>query len=356
MTRLYRILLFVACLYFVQCDAEIIQKPIGCFSSMLTERAALNPNMQGALIRVTWAQLEPKPGKFDFRSIEDQLRLLPKDKKWSLAVYAGWTSIEEEPKVNKLRNEFKPRRPMKMHSPQWLVSELNIQTFEMTFRGMMTQMPKYWDPIVQERLSLLMNALAKKYNSDERLALVYVPQMTSNGIEGHFNGVQNQTLMAAANLLPGDKEAFQTLWTNASLSAIRSTAQAFNHKAVAFEVHELLGNAIIPKMIMDRILKDPALRDQVGMGMWWISGKESYQPELLIALESFSGDLYGQVIGRSDQAHRFPEGDYAAVFTQAKRLGMRYIETWNFEFENQSHDDLLKDYNRYCEERYSLKP
>ncbi|MDF3128125.1 hypothetical protein P0Y35_02830 [Kiritimatiellaeota bacterium B1221] len=323
---------------------------------MLTERAALNPNMQGALIRVAWAQLEPAPGKFDFTWIENQLRLLPGDKKWSLAVYAGWTSIAPEANPNEPRTGVILRRPMRMHSPEWLVSGFKVHTFEMQFRGQSVQMPKYWDPIVQERLSVLMQALAEAYNSDERLQLVYVPQMTSNGIEGHFNGVPKQTLLAAADLGADGEEAFQTLWTEAAISAIHSTAKAFHGKAVAFEVHEMLGNAVIPKMIMQSIIEDPNLTDQVGVGMWWISGKENYQPELLLALEKFSGELYGQVIGRSNQSHRFAEGDYAAVFTQARRLRMRYIEAWNYEFENQTHDDLLKGFNLFCQGRYGKQP
>jgi hypothetical protein len=74
---------------------------------------------------------------------------------------------------------------------------------------------------------------------------------------------------------------------------------------------------------------------------------------LIRAIEAFSGDVYGQVIGRSDQPDRFQDGDYATVFEQAKKLGMRYIEPWNYEFEHHTHDDLFAAFNRYCEQLYS---
>jgi hypothetical protein len=244
---------------------------------------------------------------------------------------------------------------MEPHTPTWMVSELNIETFSSSFRGRATEMPKYWDPIVQERLALLMQALADGYKEDERLKLVYVPQMTSNGIEGHFNGVPHTTLLAAAGLDSGEEDEFGESWTGAALATIRSTVAAFDNKAVAFQVHELLGSADIPEKIMKSILDDPELKDQVGIGMWWISGKTDYQPDLVRAIAKFPGDVYGQVIGRSDQSHRFPDGDYAAVFEQAENIGMRYIEPWNYEFENHTHDDLLEAFNRYCEEQYSGK-
>lgn len=336
--------------------AEQIDKPWGCYSSMLTERAVDHPELRGGLVRTSWAKLEPEPGLFDFSAIDQQLQMLPEGKNWSLAVYAGWTSVEAGPVDELQRTVNRPqrsRRPMAAHTPQWMVSKMDIETFDCQFRGQPVKMPKYWDPVVQERLGMLMQTLAEKYKTDDRLKLVYVPQMTGNGIEGHFNGVPHHALLAAAGLDAGEEEKFGAIWTEAALSAIRSATRAFDNKAVAFEVHELLGSCDIPEKIMAEIIGDPALKNQVGIGMWWISGKSSYQPDLIKALEKFPGDLYGQVIGRSDQAHRFPEGNYSAVFTQAEQLGMRYIEAWNYEFERHTHDQLLEAFNRYCREHYS---
>ncbi len=352
-----RIHFLLASVWCMTTIAGEIDMPRGCFSSMLTERAVQNQNLRGGLVRTTWAELEPEPGQFNFSAIEQQLRLLPEDKNWSLAVYAGWTSVDtgSDPEPGeRFRQQRSSRRAMAPHTPPWMVCEMGIKTFTVPFRGRDTEMPMYWDPVVQERLAILMNALAKEYKADSRLKLVYVPQMTSNGIEGHFNGVPANTLLSAAGLGPGDEDDFGKIWADAALCAIRSTAHAFNSKAVAFEVHELLGSSAIAKAIMDGMGHDPDLKDQVGIAMWWISGKSDYQSGLLRAIEAFSGDVYGQVIGRSDQAHRFSGGEYAAVFEQAEKLGMRYIEPWNYEFENHTHDDLLEAFNRYCEKRAAV--
>jgi hypothetical protein len=338
--------LMAACVLPV-CSAEI-SKPTGCFSSTLTERAVANPAMQGGLIRTTWAKLEPSPGTFDFSSIENQLRLLPGNRPWSLAIHGGWSSIDVARAVEPTR-----RKPDEHMSPPWLVTEYGAETFPARFRGAAVNMPKYWDAAVQRRLSAMLLAVAEKYKGDERLKLVYVPQMTGNGLEGHFNGVPAAELLRAAGLSPGQEKQFGLLWTRAALSAIRATASAFDNKAVAIELHELLGNADIPTRIMTEIQADPSLNHQVGIGMWWISGKTDYQPDLVRALEQYPGDLYGQVIGRSDQSARFPGGDYGTVFEQAKKLGMRYLELWNYEFENNTCNGLMVEFNRFSRETFA---
>lgn len=240
-------------------------------------------------------------------------------------------------------------------SPSWLVNDFNVETFAMDFRGVTVQMPAYWDPQVQVRLSVLMDVLAKKYNTDTNLQLVYVPQMTSNGIEGHFNGVPDSVLLSAAHISGTGSEAkkeFAIKWVKASLDASLAVAQAFNTKAVAFEVHELFGEASIPKTIMDKFLTDPRFENRAGVAMWWISGEEGYQPQLVAYIKNYTGDVYGQVIGNSQQSNRYPNGDYRAVFIQAEELCMRYIEPWNYEFENNTYTATMLDFNEYAKNHF----
>lgn len=350
------LLLSLILAYTVSIYSAEISKPTGCFTSTLTEQAIANPSSQGGLIRTTWAKIEPSPGTFDFSSIEKSLRLLPKNKQWSLAIHGGWSSIDASQTVQVPRSSSDPmqqRKPDEHMSPPWLITEYGAVTFPLRFRGYVVNMPKYWDTSVQRRLASMLQAVAAKYKTDERLKLVYVPQMTSNGIEGHFNGVPVETLLRAAGLSAGQENKFGLLWTQAALTAIRATTSAFDNKAVAFEVHELLDSADIPIRIIKEIQADPELKNQVGIGMWWLSGKTDYQPDLLQALEKFPGDLYGQVIGRSDQTYRFPNGAYGNVFSQAKKLGMRYIEPWNYEFEKNTCNAQMDDFNRYTQETFA---
>ena len=126
--------------------------------------------------------------------------------------------------------------------------------------------------------------------------------MTSNGIEGHLQGVDME--LFASSGYSAD------VWIEAGKQAAKAFAAAFDKKALAFEVHDIDQSAAVPLRIINELWEDPELEQRVGAGMWWISGKTSYQPELVEGLIEFPGDIYGQIIGRSDQAERFQDEDY----------------------------------------------
>ena len=193
-------------------------------------------------------------------------------------------------------------------------------------------------------LDVLAQALGRKYNDDESLALVYVPQMTANGSEGHFNGTPYQSLR--------DQGFTSARWVTASTTASRMFAKAFSKKPIAFEVHEMVGDAAIPKQIMDELWADKTLDHRVGVGVWWLSGKEKYQSKLLKVLKQYPGDIYAQVIGRSDQTRRFANGDYSTVFKQAQELGIRYIEVWEYELKNDDLKEQIKAFNEWAAVKY----
>jgi hypothetical protein len=85
------------------------------------------------------------------------------------------------------------------------------------------------------------------------------------------------------------------------------------------------------------------------VAMWWLSGNTDYQSELIDHLRTYEGDIYGQIIGRSDQPERFRNNDFTAVFQQGEDLCIRYIEAWPYEFENHTYDAEFSDYNTFAD-------
>lgn len=297
-----------------------IVKPKGLFTSSFGNEAALDHNeVNGGLIRVSWSTIEPSQGVYDFSEIEAFLApIKSRHLKWSLAVIAG------------------------SDSPDWLVNTVGADTFEIIWRGTITKhIPKIWDSKVQDRLALLAEALANTYGDDDDLALVYVPQMTSNGIEGHFNGVPFTDL--------ADAGLTATNWVDAVKETAKAFANAFSKKAIAIEVHDIIGESEIPMKIITDLWHDESLNQRVGAAMWWISGKTSYQPDLVTALTNFPGDIYAQAIGRSDQTDRFEDNNYKTVLEQAKAIGIRYIELWEYEFINNTYPEEFKDFNNFSD-------
>jgi len=296
-----------------------ITKPIGVYTSSFGNEMALDNNqVNGSLIRVKWSDLEPNKGIYDFSSIEQFREVIKaRNLKWSLGIIAGGDS------------------------PLWLTESFEADYFEIIgIDNTLKRIPKIWDARVNERLSLLAEALSNAYSEDADLVLVYVPQMTANGIEGHFNGVTNSELVTAG-LTPDN-------WVSGVKETARIFANAFTNKAIAVEVHDIMDDTSIPNRIMTDLWSDSSLNQRVGAAIWWISGKTTYQPNLVNALFDFPGDIYAQAIGRSNQTSRFENNDYTTIFEQAQTLGVRYIELWEYEFVNNTFPQEFESFNAYA--------
>ena len=296
-----------------------ITKPKGLYTSSFGNETALdNDQVNGSLIRVKWSEIEPNKGIYDFSGIE-QFREIIKERnlKWSLGILAGGDS------------------------PLWLTESIGADYFEINgINNTVKRIPKIWDTRVNDRLTLLAEALSDEYNEDEDLVLVYVPQMTANGIEGHFNGVTTDELLDAG--LTAEN------WVNGVKETARIFAGAFTKKAIAVEVHDIMEDTSIPNRIMTDLWNEPSLNHRVGAAMWWISGKNIYQPNLVNALIDFPGDIYSQAIGRSDQFSRFENNDYRTIFEQAQTIGIRYMELWEYEFVNNTFPQEFERFNDYA--------
>ncbi len=309
--------------------ASLVEKPTGLFASASGSTIWSHPDLRGVLIRASWSSVEPSPGSFDFSALRTQIAAVKSHgKPYSLAIGAGGPG-----------------------SPGWLIGTLGSAYFDYSFRGTPMRLPLFWSPIVKERLGLLAARLGQELADDPDLKLVYVTQMTANGIEGHLNGVDMNAFAKAGYT--------DDAWVEAALATAERYASAFPGTALAFEVHELNGSAAVPGRILDALGSEARFGGRVGAAIWWVSGRTDYQAALLSTLKSFRGDLYGQVIARSDQGSQFANGDYRTVFAQAKELGLRYLEPWEFDFgtgagtADGAWNDQLRDFNAWADARAS---
>ncbi len=306
---------FVWSLGFINEIQAEVTKPKGVYASAgaMTPAVVGNDNVRGVLIRAKWSDIEISEGHFDFTAIDRQVSpAKAAGKKWSLGVLAG------------------------TFAPSWLWSGQDVVTFP-AFGGTLAV---WWNTRVTDRLRVLAQALADKYGSDTSLALVYVSQMTCNGIEGHFNGVPQSTLIGAGYTVDNFVEAAET--------TARDFADAFPGKPLAVEYHEILHSNEHASRMMTDLWNDTNLAQRVGAAIWWIDGATNYQPNLLTVLQNFPGDKYAQLIDKSSKLAAFPDG-YTAVFDQAKSLGVRYIEPWDYEFVNNLWDSTFQDFNTWTD-------
>lgn len=295
-------------------------KPVGLYTSQAlpndSEYSLDHPACNGALVRILWSDVEPSPGMFIWDVLDSYIfEATSRGKLYTLAVAGGTVGC-----------------------PTWLTANATDK-YTIAFRGPTYTIAAGWDEYYLTRLQILAQALANKYGADPMLKLVYVPQATGNGIEGHFNGNLDADLVSQGMTA--------AKWVKCSKDACHIFAQAFPTKAVAFEVHKILSTHEIPMQILNEIYAET--NGQVGAGIWWLRGNMTEQSGLIDALYTFPGDKYVQPIGRSNQTERFPlPSDWLKILDQAKQINARYVEAWNYEFTNNTFPDEFTEFNAWA--------
>lgn len=337
-------------------------KPLGIYHSSLstpTDRASMSSdtNSRGGNVRAAWTEVETDEGVFVWTALDTEINAVKAaGKKYALGINSGCTG-----------------------TPGWVttaVQNAGGTTFDVFFRPLTYPtpftIPVGWDATYQTKLTNFAATLAARYGSDPELALVYVTQQTGNGIEGHFNSNSNSDLTdqmpdpaTYTGIYAGmtKTQYFTAKFIEGSVSASQIMANAFPNKAIAFEVHNVLGNKDIPEAIMYQLYNDPTLGGRVGVANWWTSWDPVYQADLITVLTNFPGDKYGQIIGKSDQdgdppgeENRFPTPQhYRDTFAAAKAMGIRYLEPWPFEFNNNTFPDEMASFNRWADGQFGIK-
>jgi hypothetical protein len=107
------------------------------------------PALRGVTIRYNWAELEPKKGVYNFKSIDHHLAELTERKKRLIILLE--------------MKSFRPESPL---VPAYLKApEYDGGVFANRGRYNSGYMIKLWDPQVRDRLAALIKALGKRYNS-----------------------------------------------------------------------------------------------------------------------------------------------------------------------------------------------
>jgi hypothetical protein len=326
MKKLILFSITILLLFNCKTNAQTIYKPKGCSASIgpgVSATVLQHPQDRYHLLTMKWSDIEPSPGVFTFTALQNQINTVKSyNKKYALAIASGGPG-----------------------TPAWLINTYNVPYVDYLFQ-MTTpyKLPLWWDTVVQQRISIMVTALGNQFANDTSLALVYVTQMSANGNEGHLNGINMDTMY--------NHGFTHAKWINAAKQTTYYYTNSFSNKAIAFEVHEVDTSALIPSTIINDLYNDTSLCQRVGAATWWLSGKTTYQTDLLTVLQNFQGDKYAQLIAKSSQPERFKDSLIATAFTQAKQLGIRYIEPWLYEYQNNTIDSLLLDFNNWTDSTF----
>ena len=322
----------------------IVSKPKGMYASegYAIPAVTTHAELHGMLIGTTWSDIETSEGVYDFSAIECKLNGYN---------YNGGVCTGTGTSANSVRTlglNWSLAIACGPNTPDYIKDNVAVDLLTYTWiGGAEFTTPYVWDSYVQTKYAAMIAAVGAQYASDPTLVLVYVSQFGQNGNEGLLPKSLVGTTWATLGFVDAD-------YISGTLANVDACIAAFPFKPIALELHDFAdistaGDTYVTDSLLSTFETDLDYIDRVGVGMWWIDGDTDYQAQLITDLTAFTGNIYAQVIGQSGTPERFPSG-YAAVYTQAKTIGIEYIEAWNHEYDvgiAPTWDATFNDFNAW---------
>lgn len=294
--------------------------------------------VDGALVRLSWSDIEAAPGVYDWANLDRQFQLAADA---GLGISLGI--------VNGSR------------APAWL-EDAGADYFDYDLRGAAASMPLPWDAVYLDAWDSFVQALGDRYGQSPTLDLVHVTHSTLNGFEMQLpsesaaGGTWQQAGYTTARHVDS--------WT----AAIDSFAQAFPDTPLDVEVHPVLGpddlrglpgsdgdnNDVARQVIAYGLSTYP---EQFGaFAAWWsLRNAEEVYPGMfeIVTAAADEGFAAVQLVGNvTNQPERYggvagaPPADLLELqFDESIDLaldnGVAYLEVWNADLFNPALADYF---------------
>ena len=281
--------------------------------SVIPEVAQLD-HVDGVLVRMEWATLEPSPGVYDWSLLDEQIsRADQYGIKVSLAVVNGSAA------------------------PSWL-SSMGVEMFSFKFGTETREMPVPWDSTFQSRWTQFIAAMGARYANEDTISLVYATNSSRNGFEMQlpFSPADQINWQAA-----GYSDA---LYADSWKTAIDAFVAAFPNHPVSHEVHPVLGSDDVANDVYQHARDTHGEAVGVLAAWWMVHNALDVYPGMFEILKDASLASHSQVQVANSYTNtpdRFSDEGYQGEIDLAIESGVRYMEVWNSDLLNASLTDLM---------------
>ena len=277
--------------------------PTNANSDSVLASVAQLPFVDGILVRVTWADLEPSPGVFDLSLLQRQFDLARQyDVDVTLALIGG-----------------------SFGSPAWL-ADLGAQTLTITHPMGTGSVPLAWDPVFLQRWSDLVRVVGAAYDGHPRLRLVHATTASFNGMEMQLP-LNAEAAFVAAGYTPA-------LYTDAYTASLDVFAEAFPSHPIDVEVHPVFGDDAVAIEVVKYGHAQYGARFGV-FGAWWSTHNATQvYPGMFTLLGQAAQLSYAtvQVVGswiKTPERFDHDLAKYLDTYALALESGVDYFEIWN---------------------------
>ena len=189
-----------------------------------------SPHAAGVQAGLTWAQLEPKKGQYNWDEVESFLAELDKcGKKGAFKFVSVAGKVMSESQLARGKGRAGPEVAfVNSGTPQWLWDDPNVKRLGgiATPKGWLPYYPVYWDPAYQRHLEEFIEAFARRYDGDKRIEYIRMGGWQVGTNEPSFYGGASEFIVdqLAAHGMDtsslGDERKISRALTDKSLYAV----------------------------------------------------------------------------------------------------------------------------------------
>lgn len=288
-------------------------------STLVSEHINQLPHVSGTLVRLSWSDINPAAGEYDFSVIERELQEAEE-----LGDFINLAVIDSK------------------EMPPWLLDQ--CATFDYSFRGNpeVTCLP--WDTVYLGYKEALVSELGAQFDSNEYLAGIYVTYAAmTNGVEMHWR-VDEQRFTEAGYTFSKLSDAYN------SVSDMYMTY--FPTTPIIIEAHTVFNSAALAQTAYDYCFD--TIGERCGVAIWWCASRmannprESEYPVFSVAQQAVNNSfaICQTLASFTDEPERFGDG---MTTEQAFRnemdffvgAGFKNFEFWTNDIQNDSLTDIL---------------
>lgn len=295
--------------------------PTTAFSHSVVPSVAALPFVDGTLVRIVWADLEPAPDTFDWTLLDAELqRAADNDTNVALGVVCG-----------------------ALGEPDWLYAPFEDRPaavpFEFFFRCdpdiepcEVERMPLPWDARFLDEWTAFITALGNRYNNHPRITLIHMTSASANGFEMQLPFTP--TDMSAWNAAGYTTALHIASWE----TIVDAFAAAFPDKPLDVDVHPVLGSDAVAEAVVAFAAATIGERFGVFSAWWTQHNADDVYPGMYDLLQASASESFAAVqFARSETQHgagSFGDGGVVGALERALQDGIGYAEIWNSDLLN----------------------
>lgn len=297
--------------------------PTNATNSSITSSLGVIDYLDGVLVRINWADIQPATTTYNWALLDDQLALAEQyDLEVVLAIMNG------------------------PFAPDWLESK-GVVFFDYPFRDITQSLPLPWDETYLSEYSAFIAALGERYTDEERIRLIHITNATTNGLEMQyvFNTATMNQFIAAGYTETKVIESWQTV--------IDAYASAFPNHLLDLDVHPVFNSNTIAESVVDYGHTNLGNRFGVFSAWWSVHNATNVYPAMFDLLTEASEASFAsvQMVGSTSTGlNPLTQQELFDALQLAIDSDINYVEVWNNDITSTPLNTSLSGYDAQMEQ------